>query len=531
MWKLPFFGVMLGTMLLGTVVVYGQLSEDHIPAIFSYLAMTRGVMLFFYVAIYYQIPRARHVVRIYVVVFAISTAFGIVVASLAEGSVGRVLWPISIVLELGMYPLSIYGVAPANQLAINVEHNIERNQLWVILILGETVIQLINVKPSTGILTWEFYLCATLSFSITFVLLLLYLYSQPMHRIGMDTHALDCSASRGFLWMFCVLMETSGLFAMGAGTKYIITHCNDDGYETNHGILYTGGIAWALLWHNVSRSTHEWGHSGILGTDNCERSGRLWISVLSIGLAMGVAPLGLAVGYETADTDNTSGNPYGTPGLIKPVELQAIVLGWVFVMLVLDLLLRPGDRAWEDLEDAKAEQIQEAWAEEQPAVATAAATSSTNSTSCANASGGGDGGSHNGADMWGRLRSSVVPRQSRVDINLAMLQRIIREQHSVRMIGGNTSGANGGAVSRDAHAAPLTRFSSRESRNAREHRRIERLGSNGGRARKRSVWNSFKKTMGIGASDGLSIAGAQNSSPAGSRRRGSVAPAPPAALP
>lgn len=67
----------------------------------------------------------------------------------------------------------------SKRLPINVEHNIERNELWVILILGETVIQLVSVKPAELTqLTFEYYAVVAVCFSMAYLLLQIYIKGQ-----------------------------------------------------------------------------------------------------------------------------------------------------------------------------------------------------------------------------------------------------------------------------------------------------------------------------------------------------------------
>ncbi|EDQ89449.1 uncharacterized protein MONBRDRAFT_36922 [Monosiga brevicollis MX1] len=109
------------------------------------IIMTRLSMVAVYGLTAVFAPRSRHMSVSYLIGFGLSLAFWIAAAiatSIDEASgSGPSLWAVAIVLELLIYPVA--ALEPKNRVPVNIWHIMERQMLWVILILGESLISIV----------------------------------------------------------------------------------------------------------------------------------------------------------------------------------------------------------------------------------------------------------------------------------------------------------------------------------------------------------------------------------------------------
>ena len=110
--------------------------------------------------------------------------------------------------ELGMYALT--ALNPRNRARVNIVHSIERNTLWVILILGESVLSVVRARMPLSP-SFEYYLAVFLSFLLIYNILMMYMDLQPTPNIeeeDIDQHALSTSyvMSLGYVnsTVFCI---------------------------------------------------------------------------------------------------------------------------------------------------------------------------------------------------------------------------------------------------------------------------------------------------------------------------------------
>jgi len=174
--------------------------------IFGSLFMTRIVYLALYILVCIKIPLARVMLSKYAAAFAI-TSIMFLVATVAENEAVRVgFWIAALVIELLMYPVAL--MTPHEyQLTVNTAHLLERNQLWVILILGESIISLASADHTRTI---QYYIVVLSAFLITYWLLLYYMKSQHLFDERAEEHALDHSPLLAFIFDTLQLAITTG---------------------------------------------------------------------------------------------------------------------------------------------------------------------------------------------------------------------------------------------------------------------------------------------------------------------------------
>jgi len=177
----------------------------------------------------------------------------------------ELLWILSLVLEFAAYPVAHYLVSVRHQIKMAVDHMVERNELWVILILGESIVELGVTVPvlADGVTldhsnTAEYFEVLMISLVISYMLLQCYSVMQPAFQMKLDTHAYDLSNLKSMVYSASNLFATFGLLNVAVGLKLLILHVNDGKYKYSKAIFLTGGIAFTLVWLNIGRAMHEW---------------------------------------------------------------------------------------------------------------------------------------------------------------------------------------------------------------------------------------------------------------------------------
>jgi len=101
---------------------------------------------------------------------------------------------------------------------VNIEHWVERQGLFFIIVLGEAVESLLNDVP-TGV-HWEVYMSVAMGLIVCFGLKWIYFEGQGMAK---QIHAMNRSRTFSALWTFSHWPLTIAITALGAGTIGIQT--------------------------------------------------------------------------------------------------------------------------------------------------------------------------------------------------------------------------------------------------------------------------------------------------------------------
>lgn len=137
----------------------------------------------------------------------------------------------------------------------------------------------------------------------------------------MDTHALDLSPTRGFLFIFCSLFVSASLLGVSGGIKGLVEASSRT--LEKQALLFTVSLATGLFVHCGSTLLHEFARQNAF----CLKTvGRTVLWLLKVGISAAIAPLGLLI--------------RGTNGL-EPYQLLIVVLVFLATLCILDATLQP----------------------------------------------------------------------------------------------------------------------------------------------------------------------------------------------
>lgn len=224
------------------------------------------------------------------------------------------MW-ILVTIEIFMYYICDWLTNPHELLSLDADHLIERNELWAILIIGESIISLVTTKrpevtsfqfmdvantisadavDGDGGSASRFYLSLLLSMTLVSLMIFLFMASLPIKHeseFPFDVHAFNVPGSqiRGFLYNTCNLFCSLGFFGMGTGLKFVAYFSDKPCmYEFDHAILLTGACGLSIVTLNLARLTHQPGH----GYHQCGRLARPIIVFLEIASGIGIGMIG-----------------------------------------------------------------------------------------------------------------------------------------------------------------------------------------------------------------------------------------------
>lgn len=243
-----------------------------------------------------------------------------------------------LMVELAMYSSAIVFTKPSDRLPIDVHHNIERAELWAILVLGESMMSLVHGAGSYyryG--DADFFVNTVVAFSINFILLKLYSASQPdpaQHNgdAGLDTHALDLSLFHSIFFDMSQAVVTAMLFVYGVACKFVVKygHYKDGSkYSRDHAYLFSLGTGLSLLFIALSRHTHEWSDYTIWGPVTRRR---LWNVHILMAVVIMTLPL-----YTIDSSYDASKGKYKRTGLTV-MEYMFCVLACALTSLLCDFV-------------------------------------------------------------------------------------------------------------------------------------------------------------------------------------------------
>ena len=196
----------------------------HMPAYTQYTfhlcwCVSRVIFLAIYALAAVRIKEARKFSLIYVTSYGISIVLSATVAILAKSAAGvsyhtaLALSIVAVVVELLTYMAPVVFTSKEERPPIDVEHQIERSELWCILVLGESMLSIVTtVVPSANQqLAHGTYGIAICSFTVVYVLMKVYMASQPHAHSGLDTHAHDLALHRAVFhsWWYVIYIRNN----------------------------------------------------------------------------------------------------------------------------------------------------------------------------------------------------------------------------------------------------------------------------------------------------------------------------------
>jgi len=281
---------------------------------------------------------------IYATFLTISGFIILLVGNLSDGS-PTVVEPIVILivmLEFAMYPAALVMLEEDEQLSIDVEHNVERAELWAVLVMGETMLTLVQGASEKYDPEYpadqEYYVAVFFGFMIEYMLLEFYSHSLPHGHHGMDTHIYDLSQYGSILYDFLHLLSTLGLFGFGVGLKYTMKygHYKDGAYLEQHYCFFiVGCLCLAIVGMNAGRYVHEWADFEVCGI----KRRNWWLANFLI--AGSVVPLALAVSVDEA-TGAVTG--------VRATHFLGAIAAIVSLTMIIDGIAQPTKEVKEDFE-------------------------------------------------------------------------------------------------------------------------------------------------------------------------------------
>ena len=231
-----------------------------------------------------------------------------------EGSTRIILLWILVAIEVLMYYICDLVTDSHERLTVDADHLIERNELWAILIIGESVISLVTterpevttfsfisvLKNTTGVgyadggSAGSFYASLLLSMTLVSSMIYLFMHSQPREHhseFPFDVHAFNVpgSLSRGLFYNTANLICSLGFFGMGTGLKFVAYFSDKPCmYAFDHAILLTASCGMSIIAMNFARLTHQHGH----GYESMGKYTRRVIVFLEIACGVTIAMIG-----------------------------------------------------------------------------------------------------------------------------------------------------------------------------------------------------------------------------------------------
>ena len=256
--------------------------------IFGSLFLTRLSFLLLYIIIMLRLPLTRPMLLKYVAVFLATTLLFLTAAVCNDSTTAFVLWIVASVFELLMYPLAL--LTPHEfQLTVNTAHLLERNQLWVILILGESIISIASAQHARNA---EYYVVVVAAFLLIYWLMKFHLKSQHLVDERAEEHALDHSPFLAFMFDTLHLIITSGMLIMAVGVKLAISYASQpEKYTRDHAWTLTVPLGITLFTMNISSLLHRTRPLLFCG----RTAGRFRIMLVEALLSLTVIPLALFV--------------------------------------------------------------------------------------------------------------------------------------------------------------------------------------------------------------------------------------------
>eukprot|EP00051_Salpingoeca_urceolata_P023041 m.386716 g.386716 ORF g.386716 m.386716 type:complete len:569 (+) comp20056_c2_seq1:331-2037(+) len=325
-WKAGLFLVMLGTLGVGVHSVDDRLTtgdnhgfDVHLLGLFLSILMTRVALLATYTLICWQVPLARPMISKYVFCLAVSSVLAIAAAASGSAQVAVIIWSIACALEMLMYPLGLL-TPKVYRMTVNMEHALERTQLWVILVLGEAVIALVSSSHG-GDFGASYYWTTILGFLIVFCVLKIHIRSQLEYDVTADEHALEESAAWAVLFDLSQLMITAGMVGLAVGLKLAVLHSGDHKYKRSYALMLTCSLGYTLVWMNIARACHKFADYELFGT----KWGRHIVWGFHTVLSFVIMPLGFAV----RDISSKEKQPVEPPVLLALVSVVVMLLWWL----------------------------------------------------------------------------------------------------------------------------------------------------------------------------------------------------------
>eukprot|EP00048_Salpingoeca_helianthica_P011177 m.160402 g.160402 ORF g.160402 m.160402 type:complete len:697 (+) comp15187_c0_seq5:289-2379(+) len=340
-WRVVLFFVMLGALGLAanasnnSTLVKGPFT-DHAVASAVFLLLPRLAFIivygniFFLTSKYDENPKARRLRSgVFLFGFCLTSILCILIATLRSDAVTLALWVAILSLELLLYVIANLVVPPAQQWKVAPSYAIERNTVWIFLVLGESVISLgLNGTAED----YEYYLSLVLGFTMLYLVMRLFILSQPS-RLDIFRHALHGHPLLAFVRNVFLFLMSFGILCLSVGLKFVMSHPGK-AFRRAQSFLLVSGLATTFFFMHLRRFTNMFviveSDAHIYNVEYNVSHGkrrRYFIWGLQCFLSLCFLLFGLVVG--NGDTG------------VRPAHLLAMLIAWLVVMGTVDLCARP----------------------------------------------------------------------------------------------------------------------------------------------------------------------------------------------
>ena len=272
--------------------------------------------------------------KIYASFFFMSAIVSFVAAGVNDGDVTLALTGVAILLELLIEACILVAVEHSDMLPIDVHHNVERAELWAVLVIGEALLSLVQGSgPYYYYYSDESYVHIVLGFTIMLALLQLFAKSGPAEGQEMDSHAYDSSLLGSIAFDFFHLAFSLGTFGTGVALKFVAKYGNyysGKKYTQDHAWLLTGSIALTVIACCLSRFCHEWTDYSVCHSAITRK--RLWLAHVVVGICI-IPTAVLIKASKDADTGY-----YEAKDGSGATEFLCLILALLGIPLVLDFV-------------------------------------------------------------------------------------------------------------------------------------------------------------------------------------------------
>jgi hypothetical protein len=270
-------------------------------------------------------------------------------------------------MALHRYIAPVFLTKQSEQPPLDVEHQIERSELWCILILGESMLSIVaSVVPSPDVTEAQTtYATGALSFIIIYMMMETYMASQPHAHSGLDTHANDLELQWAVYHSLCQLPLTFSLFVLGVGLKsamkygtendsYNVESGNFEPFKERNAWMISGAASTALVWITLSRYAHEWSNYCLFGSKRFTRK-MMWMLQLLFSLSL--LPVAMLVSTTAQGDTDTHTDDHADESGVHTSDGQSILVFLLVVLLVvvstcvLDKVANPPKSIWKGLDE------------------------------------------------------------------------------------------------------------------------------------------------------------------------------------
>lgn len=220
-----FFVHMVG---VGAMVEHTQNGFKSKSAFAIGFLISRVGILIWYMILFHHVKRARF--HSTLAIISISVSMILWGASLAVADYGGVaaLWVVAIAME--MFGLALFPIPTKHRVRVNVGHVLERQGLFVILLLGESIIALI-FPVSLSDLSNQVYGGVEIYFFLFFAFmtvfgLQLYFDIHPTDQNEQTLHAMHRSRVAGRFFLILHLFMCFSILVVGASLKLLVKSIN-----------------------------------------------------------------------------------------------------------------------------------------------------------------------------------------------------------------------------------------------------------------------------------------------------------------